>query len=113
MAVFDANITENETVGTQSTYVYVEYHSVCPLVGIGTLPPPLSSECALPPGTGEGAHSPAGLVLGDSGVPIPTPGEKAYHSAYSVCWDFTLVRLSVYNVFLLFRRLQRHFSGWE
>jgi hypothetical protein len=36
------------------TRIYLEYYSVCPLVGIGTLPPPFppASECALPPGPG-------------------------------------------------------------
>jgi hypothetical protein len=39
--------------------IFTEYHSVCPLVGIGTLPPPyLASECAPPPGTKEwGGHT--------------------------------------------------------
>ncbi len=40
-------------------YIYKVYNSVCPLVGIGTLPNPLS---------------PAGEGVG--GVPIPTTGEK-------------------------------------
>jgi hypothetical protein len=49
----------------QSTYI--EYHSVCPLVGIGTLPPPLSpASVPLPPEPGGGAHSPAGEGLGES-----------------------------------------------
>jgi hypothetical protein len=33
-------------------HIYKEYHSVCPLVGIGALPSPnpsLASECAPPP----------------------------------------------------------------
>jgi hypothetical protein len=36
--------------------IFKEYRSVCPLVGIGTLPSPLSpcSECAPPPRTGRG-----------------------------------------------------------
>ncbi len=42
--------------------------------------PSLASECAPPPEPG-GAHSPAGQ--GGGGVPIPTTGEKALHSAYS------------------------------
>jgi hypothetical protein len=42
---------------------YKEYHSVCPLVGIGTLPTPLSpASLPLPPEPPE---------------PIPTTGEKA------------------------------------
>ncbi len=44
-----------------------EYHSVCPLVGIGTLPTPLSpASVPLPPEPGGGAHSPAGEGLGES-----------------------------------------------
>jgi hypothetical protein len=42
--------------------IYKEYHSVCPLVGIGTLPThlsPLASECTPPPRTWGGTHSPA------------------------------------------------------
>ena len=38
------------------TGIYKEYHSVCPLVGIGTLPTPLASECAPPPERGGGGH---------------------------------------------------------
>jgi hypothetical protein len=50
----------------QSTYtLYKEYHSVCPLVGIGTLPSPNPS-LAPPPILGGGAHSPAGEGLGES-----------------------------------------------
>jgi hypothetical protein len=53
--------------GSQSTYIFsIEYHSVCPLVGIGTLPPTLSPE-SVPPGTkGGGSLSPAGEGLGES-----------------------------------------------
>ncbi len=50
-------------------YIF-EYHSVCPLVGAGTLPvplPSLASECAPPPQTkGGGTHSPAGEGVGES-----------------------------------------------
>ncbi len=47
--------------------IYKEYHSVCPLVGIGTLPTPLSpASVPLPPERGGGAHSPAGEGLGES-----------------------------------------------
>jgi hypothetical protein len=53
--------------GTKYIYIHIEYQSVCPLVGIGTLPPPSSfaSECAPPPQKQRGgAHSPAGEGLG-------------------------------------------------
>jgi hypothetical protein len=49
-------------------YAHKEYHSVCPLVRIGTLPTPLSpASVPLPhePGGG-GAQSPAGEGLGES-----------------------------------------------
>ncbi len=48
-------------------HIYKEYHSVCPFVGIGTLPSPLSP-ASVPPQNqrGEGAHSPAGEGLGES-----------------------------------------------
>jgi hypothetical protein len=40
---------------TQSTYIYKEYHSICPLVEIGTLPTPLSpASVPLPPEPGGG-----------------------------------------------------------
>ncbi len=46
--------------------IYKEYQSVCPLVGIGTLPTPLSpASVPLPPEPGGGAHSPAGEGLGE------------------------------------------------
>ncbi len=42
-------------------YIYKEYHSVCPLVGIGTPPPPLPlTSVSLPlESKGGGAHFPA------------------------------------------------------
>ncbi len=49
--------------GTHKVLIYIEHHSVCPLVGIGTPP----SECALPPvPKGGGAHSPAAKGVGES-----------------------------------------------
>jgi hypothetical protein len=49
-------------------HVYKEYHSVCPLFGIGTLPLPLSpASVPLPPEpTKGGTHSPASEGLGES-----------------------------------------------
>ncbi len=47
---------------THKVRMYKEYHSVCPLVGTGTLPTPLSPACEpLPPepGGGGGATRPA------------------------------------------------------
>ncbi len=60
---------DGSVVSGHKVRIYKEYHSVCPLVGIGTLPTP-------PPRTGgEGAHSPAGEGLGEP--QIRTTGEKA------------------------------------
>ncbi len=59
-------------------HTYKEYHSVCPLVGIGTLPTALSpASVPLPPepGGGGGVTRPYGGGVG--GVPITTTGEKA------------------------------------
>ncbi len=52
-----------------------------PLVGIGTLPPPLSP-ASVPRTKGGGGTFAFGR--GGGGVQIPTTGEKALHSAYSV-----------------------------
>ncbi len=66
------NRDTGEKVTAQSTYLYIykEYHSVCPLVGVGALPTPLSpASVPLPPeprGAGGRAHSPAGEGLGES-----------------------------------------------
>jgi hypothetical protein len=46
--------------------IFKEYHSVCPLVGIATIPTPLSPASVPSPQHGGGAHSPAGEGLGDS-----------------------------------------------
>ncbi len=63
-------------------HITIEYHSLCPLVGTGTLPPPLSqASVPLPPEPkGEEAHSPAGEGLGCPNSDCCM--EK--HSAYSV-----------------------------
>jgi hypothetical protein len=56
-------------IPTQSTYIHIKSTAVylCPLVGIGTLPPPLSpASVPLPLDKGWGAHSPAGGGLGKS-----------------------------------------------
>ncbi len=53
--------------GFHKVRIYKEYHSVCHLVGIGTLPPHLSpASVPLPPEPGGGGHSPAGEGLGES-----------------------------------------------
>ncbi len=61
--------------------IYLEYHSVCPLVRTG-IPHPLFPQRVCPPWNQGGKHSPAGEGVGE--VPIRTTGEKAWHSVYSV-----------------------------
>jgi hypothetical protein len=66
-------------------HICKKFHCVRLLVGIGTLPPPLSPvSVSLPPEPkgGGGGHSPADKGL--EGVPIPTTREKSKPSAYSV-----------------------------
>ncbi len=56
-------------------HLYKEYHSVCPLVGIWTLPTPLSpASVPLPPEPKRGEHT--RMRVRGWGVPIPTTGEK-------------------------------------
>jgi hypothetical protein len=63
---------------TKYIYIYLEYHSVCPLVGIGT-----PSKSASPQNRGGGGvHS--RLHVRWWGVPIQTTEEKAKYSVYSV-----------------------------
>ncbi len=76
-------IFKNKYIISEDYYVkkkkHKKYDSVCPLVLIGSLPPPLPP----PPGTkGLGTHSPANW--GGGGVPIRTTRETAQHSVYSV-----------------------------
>jgi hypothetical protein len=59
----------------------IEYHSVCPLVGIGT-PPPRLLQASVPPPRNQtgGKHSPAG----GGGDPNSDDWKKVLKSAYSV-----------------------------
>ncbi len=67
---------------TKYTHNTVEYDSVCLLVGIGTLPPPLSpASVPLPTEPKEGAHSPVGEGLGEFQF---RRLEKKLSTAYSV-----------------------------
>ncbi len=68
-------------------HIYKEYHSVCPLVGIGTLPSPLSplaSECAPPPGTKGGGGT---LALRERGWGSPNADDwRKSFALYSTLW---------------------------
>ncbi len=76
---------------------YKEYHSVCPLVGIGTLPPPLSpASVPLPPEPKGGGGGALACGWGAGGVPTddwrkilafcllcgPIPWIFAFHTVY-------------------------------
>ncbi len=61
---------------TKYVHIYKEYHSVCPPVGNGISPNPLSpASVLLPPVQGGGGHT--RLRVRGWGSPIPTTGEKA------------------------------------
>jgi len=67
---------ENITIYTtkhhhHKIHIYIEYRSVCPVVGIGTPPPPLPQASVPPNGTKGGRGGGDG-----GGVPIPTTGKK-------------------------------------
>ncbi len=54
--------------------------------------PSLASECASPPRIGGGGGCKLACGIGVGGVPIPTTGEKAQHSAYPVvCTEAALL----------------------
>ncbi len=65
---------------THKARLYKEFHGVCPLVGIWTLPPPLSTASVpLPPPPPNQKVGWAGILACRwevGGVPIPTTGEK-------------------------------------
>ncbi len=48
-------------------HIYLKYHSDCPLVRIGTTPPPLPQAVCVPPRNKRGAHSPASKEVGGGG----------------------------------------------
>jgi hypothetical protein len=55
---------------TKYALMYLEYHSVCPLVEIGTTPPPPpQARVTLPGAGGGGAHLPAGEAVKLSTLP--------------------------------------------
>ncbi len=67
---------KDHTTGAIQVRIFTEYQSVYPLVGTGTLPPPLSpASVPLPPEPKVGGHT--RLRRGVGGVPIPTTEEKA------------------------------------
>ncbi len=71
---------------TKYAYLYKEYYNVCPFVGIGTLPTPLSpASVPLPPEPGGGAHSPGGEGLGESQF----RGLEKKLSTLPALWDIT------------------------
>ncbi len=68
--------------------VYIEYQSVCPFVGNGSLYLlPRKRVCLSPLGPKEG-RSNTPMRLRGWGDPIRTTGKKAWHSVYSVTSSF-------------------------
>ncbi len=67
-------ILDNTVEGeNRKVITYAEYYSECPLVGIWTLPPPLSpASVPFPPEARGGGHT--RLRVRGGGVPIPTTG---------------------------------------
>ncbi len=60
--------------------IYIEYRSVCHVVGNGTPPPPLPQASVPPNGTKGGGGGGEG-----GGVPIPTTGKKPSTLLYLLC----------------------------
>jgi hypothetical protein len=63
---FSLAFTVDEKWEQSTNYIYLENHSVCPLVRIGTPTPIPQASVFLPPGTKGGIHSPAGEGVGES-----------------------------------------------
>ncbi len=75
-------------------YIYKEYHSVCPFVGIGTLPTPFSpASVPSPQNRGGSAHSPAGQGLG-------SPNSDNLRKSLALCllWAWTKVNNGVDHI---------------
>ncbi len=88
-------------------HIYTEYHSVCPLVGIGTLLPHLSPASVPLPRYQRGGSLACGW--GVEGVPITTTGEKAEHSAYSVHWNICkVIKMFVKKTHIFSAKTQKH-----
>jgi hypothetical protein len=56
--------------------IYIEHHSICPLVEIGTSPTPLP-QASVPLPLDQKVGGTLACGWGGGGVPIPTTGEKA------------------------------------
>ncbi len=84
---------------TKYIYIYLQYHSDCPLVGIGTPPPSPQRVC-----TSHLNQRGGGMLVygwGGGGVPIPTREEKKL-SSLPTLWSWWI------QIFLLFSFLIFH-----
>ncbi len=68
----------------QSTHIYRVPQCMFPRRNRDSPTPSHASECAPPPGTNEAWHTRGVRGWGSPNSPIPTTGENAWHSAYSV-----------------------------
>ncbi len=66
--------TDGKAIGDMPVHIYLEFHSVCPLVGIRPPRPFSRSECVPSPGT-----------KGGGGTPVPSPGTKGGGGTLA-CW---------------------------
>ncbi len=99
------NPKKNMVYGTHKVLIYIEHHTVCPLVGIGT-PPPLQPQASVPSPPDQRVGGYTRLRLKGWGSPNSHDRRNAQHSAYSVMGPYAGVD---YNLTLC--RLQHIYHG--
>ncbi len=104
---YDITIQNIINFSHRGIILYLEYHSVCPFVRIGSAHPPPASECVPPFNLRGGQHSPAGEGMGG-------PNSDDWRESLALCllYDFSCCSnaffdQSIKNVRL---RLLKHFK---